>query len=52
MPLEVDRRQHSGLGVLAPRVLEHLYVVEYILPGFFARSVGPVPDPLALQQLE
>ena len=52
LPLEVSGRQHSVPGVFALRVVEHLDVVEYILPGFLARSVGPPPDPLTLQQVE
>lgn len=48
-PLEVDGRQYSVSGVLVLRVVENLDVVEHILPGFFACSVGSSTDPLMLQ---
>jgi len=33
-------------------IVEHLDVVEHILPSFFACSVGPSSDPLTLQQVK
>lgn len=38
--------------MLALRVAEHLDVVEHVLPCLLASSVGPTPDPLALEQVE
>ena len=38
--------------MLALRVVEHLDVVEHILPGFGPGLVGPAPDPFALEQVE
>ena len=52
LPLELEGRQHSVPCVLALRVVEHLDVVEHVLPGFLARSVGAAPDPLELEQVE
>jgi hypothetical protein len=33
LPFELNGRQHPVLRVLAPRIAEHLDVVEHILPG-------------------
>ncbi len=38
--------------MLAGRVVEHLDVVEHILARFVPCSIGPAPDPLALEQIE
>jgi hypothetical protein len=38
--------------VLALRIVEHLDVVEHVLPCLFACSVGPSPDSLALEEIE
>lgn len=38
--------------MLALRVKEHLDVIEHILPGFLACSIGTKCDPLALRQVE
>ena len=37
---EFNRRQHAVVRVLALRVLEHLNVVEHVLPCGFAGQVG------------
>ena len=38
--------------MFALRVVEHLYVIEHVLPCVFAGPVGSAPDPLALEQVE
>lgn len=38
--------------MLALRVIEHLDVIEHLLPGFFAGSIVSPPDPFALEQVE
>ena len=52
LPFEVDGRQHPVLRVLAPRIVEHLDVVEHILPGLGPGTVGPAPYPFSLEQIE
>jgi hypothetical protein len=39
------------LTVLAHRVVEHLDVIEHILPGFLTCFVGPTPDAQILHQI-
>ena len=51
-PFELDRRQHAVPRMLALRVIEHLDVIEHILPGFLAGSIGPPSDPFTLEQVE
>lgn len=50
--LELYRRHHAIVDVFAGRVVEHLDLVEHILARFIPRSIGPAPDPLALEQVE
>ena len=38
--------------MLADRVVEHLDVIEHVLPGFFARFLGASPDALTLEEIE
>ena len=38
--------------MLALWIVEHLDVIEHVLPGVFAGPVGPAPDPLALEEVE
>lgn len=38
--------------MLAYRVVEHLDVMEHILPGFVALAIDPLPDTFALEQVE
>lgn len=38
--------------MLADRVVEHLDVIEHILPGFFARFIGASPDALTFEGVE
>jgi hypothetical protein len=49
---EVNGRQHAVVRVLALRVVEHLDVVEHVLPCSFAGHVGAAPDAFALEELE
>ena len=42
-----DRRQHSVSNMLTLRVIEHLYVVEDVLPRIVSGLVGSAPDALA-----
>ena len=35
--------------MLADRVVEHLDVIEHVLPGFVAGFIGPTPDALTLE---
>jgi len=48
----VNRRQHAVVGVLACWVVEHLDVIEHILPCSATCEVCPPPDALPFQQLE
>lgn len=38
--------------MLALRIVEHLDVVEHVLPGRVSRPVGSAPYPFALEQVE
>ena len=38
--------------MLALRVVEHLDVIEHVLPGFFAGPIGSPSDPFPLEQVE
>ena len=46
------RQQHAIVRVLACWVVEHLDVVEHVLPCCVACQVRPPPNPLAFQQVE
>ena len=48
----VNRRQHAVVRVFAGRVVEHLDIVEHVLPCSAACDVRPSPDPLSFQQME
>ncbi len=50
--LELDRRQHAIADMLAGWIVEHLDVIEHILPSLIAGSICPSPDPFALEQIE
>ena len=52
LPFEVDGRQHPVPDMLADRVVEHLDIIEHVLPGFFARFIGASPDALTLEEIE
>ena len=57
MPLEIllfilDRRQAIAEAVPAPRIVEHLDVIEDILLCFFPSAVGLASDPFPFQELE
>ena len=49
LPFELDGRQHPVPDMLADRVVEHLDVIEHVLPGFVAGFIGPTPDALTLE---
>lgn len=38
--------------MLSLRVVEHLDIIEHIVPGLLAGSIGAPPDPFALEQVE
>ena len=38
--------------MLALRVMEHLDVIEQVLPGFFAGPIGSPSNPFPLEQVE
>ena len=48
----VNWRQHAVVSVLAGRVIEHLDIIEHVLPCCIACDVRPPPDPFPLQELE
>ena len=52
LSFECDGRQHPVSDVLALWIVEHFDVVEHVLSGVGAGSVGSPPDPFALQQIE
>jgi len=52
LPLELEGRRYSVAGVLRLRIVEHRDVVEHIMLGFLARSVGSAPNPLVLERFE
>jgi hypothetical protein len=52
LPFELDGRQHPVPDMLALWVVEHLDVVEHILPRLDAGLVGSAAYPLALEQIE
>jgi len=49
---EVNWRQHAVVRVLSARVVEHLDVVEHVLPCGITGWVYPPPDPFPFQELE
>ena len=49
---EVDGRQYPVPHMLSLRIVEHLDVVEHLLPGFGAGFVGPAAYAFALEQVE
>ena len=49
LPFELDGRQHPVPDLLANRVVEHLDIIEHVLPGFLACFVGAASDALALE---
>ena len=49
---EVDWRQHSISSVLTLRIVEHLDVVEYILPCLLSCAVGTPAYSFTFEQLE
>jgi hypothetical protein len=51
LPYELDGRQHPVFRMLSLWVIEHLDVVEYVLPGFGSGFIGPAPYPFALEQV-
>jgi hypothetical protein len=40
LPFELDGRQHPVPDLLTHRIIEHLDVIEHVLPGFLAGFVG------------
>lgn len=51
LALELGGRQHPVPDVLAyHRIVEHLYVIEHMLPGVLACLVGTTPDALTLER--
>jgi hypothetical protein len=52
LPFELDGRQHHVLRVFALRIIEHLDVFEYVLPGGVPCGVGLPSDPFAFEELE
>ena len=48
----VNWRQHAVVCVLAGWVIEHLDVIEYVLPCCIACDVRPPPDPFPFQELK
>jgi hypothetical protein len=51
-PFELDRREPIGMPVTPHRVVEHLYVLEHILPGRVAFGVDAAPNALPFEQME
>lgn len=51
-PFELDGRQHPVPRMFTLRIIEHLDVIEHVLPRFLAGSIGSPSDPLALEQVE
>src|SRR5690606_36228850 len=43
---------HSVLSMFAPRVIEHLDIIEHILPRLYTCFVGPAPYSLTFEQIE
>ena len=52
LPFELDGRQHPVSYMFSFWIVEHLDVIEHILPGFGPRPVCLAPDPLALEEIE
>ena len=48
----INRRQHTVFGVLSGRVVEHLDVIEHVLPCSVACRVGPSPDSFPFQKVK
>ena len=52
LAFELNGRQHPVPHVLSFRIVEHLDVVEHVLPGVGPGFLGPTPYPFALEHIE
>ena len=53
LPLfKYDGRQHPVISVFAFRVVEHFYILEYVLPRFISGLVDFAPDAFAHNEVE
>ena len=48
----INRRKHTVVGVLSGRVVEHLDVIEHVLPCSAQCGVGPSPDSFPFQKMK
>lgn len=49
LPFEFNGRQHPVSHVFSFRIVEHLDVVEHVLPGVSPGPIGPAPFPFAFE---
>ena len=52
LSFKLDGRQHPVPNMLTDRVVEHLDIIEHVLPGLFACFIGASPDALARERRE